>query len=183
MKKNYAWSCDYGDPLRVESKFSLNESVERLSKITRDKSWGSIRNLGLPTKGEDSEFVGSVSKDNVNIYRVRRSIYHSGKPHFEGRFVEAGGRVVLEGDFGCGWLQKLSFWFVLPVLLLLILFVVFSFFEPSTSPFQKVVTALFAIGAFFVFGVIRKYSQKFINNDIKWISEEITQALQINEEN
>lgn len=178
MKTIYQWPIDYGEPVTLKSNFTLEESIARLQKEVSN-SWSTVfYEAAIIRKPQNSKLVGKVSKERVHLFCARQGVFHAGRPHFFGSFKEVSGNIVLEGRFDVSWWLKLGFWIALPILPLLILSTVFGVFEETDSIKEKIALPLVLLGIYLFSVLMRKFTQQYVSDDMKWIVERIKQALQ-----
>lgn len=178
LGKIYQWPYDYGELVKFKSKFSLNESINRLEKVTRKKRWCILLAFTI-SKGFGSELAGKITKDNVILVRTRSAINIATKPQFVGKFIEDNGNVILNGYFDVGCLQKFSFWVSLLVILSIeSVLIIGSIFDPEKTLYQKLFTILFIPVLYLFVQFLSFLLRGFIYSDIKWISDKITETLQ-----
>lgn len=95
----------YGSiPAEFESKFSLDESIRRLERMTKRTSFGALTSQAA---------VGRVTERRVILKRSIPFISNSFKPFFVGRLKRTRHGIILEGRFTMHWLIKafLTYWF------------------------------------------------------------------------
>jgi hypothetical protein len=146
-----------GIPAHFESAFGLDESVERLSAVTRD----------FPIFTRQLVAMGEVSRYYVSLQRPQ-SFRNGFAPHFEGEFREIDGRVQLTGRFTLISFAKtfMTIWFGITILFLVVAL------RQMRGGVLLMTMALFACG---ILGL--GMSREGWRNDISWLSRLIQDAL------
>jgi hypothetical protein len=166
------WFFDliYGSvPAEFESDFNVDESVRRLSAVTKS--------FAIFTSQAVAE--GEVSKDVVSLRKAYPffavDLRGGFEPHFKGEFQETGDRVRLSGQFTLGSFTKAfaTFWFGI-VLLSIGITTPSSLLagDPRTWWFPLAGAGLFALG---VAGA--SFGKRWTHDDIRWLSSVIEEAL------
>ena len=96
LQKIYQWpfKLGYGEKIKFESKYSLDESVEKLKTLTM--KWHFLLAFAL-VFSPNSRIAGKISKDSVKIVRAQPFIFSiPGKPYFFGKFVKYSDRNILD---------------------------------------------------------------------------------------
>jgi hypothetical protein len=166
------WANNFGPPVKFKSDFSLEESVKRLEQRTKSR----LHTFGVGIINE-SILVGKITKDRVELFRVRPSYYNSSRPHLFAVLKEENGTVTLEGSFDVArWVKAMSL-LSLPIFILVAFVLILVPWEPNTSMEQMISIALFLPSFYLVTFVAGKLLKRFDDQDIDWISNEVAQAL------
>jgi hypothetical protein len=101
-----SWLVDilYGSrPAEFVSRYSLQESVEKLRAVTARSVFSSLTRQSA---------VGTVAEHKVRLQRVIPMVRNSFKPFFFGHFEVRNGQTILVGHFTMHWFVKgfMSFW-------------------------------------------------------------------------
>jgi hypothetical protein len=152
-----------GVPAEFESAFDLDESVARLSSVTR----------GFPIFTRGTVAMGEVSRHFVSLQR-HENFRNGLGPHFDGEFREVGGRVRLVGRFTLISLAKtfMTIWFGGLVFFLFVAIRLILSGNPQSWWFPLMAMALFVPG---VTGLW--YGRQGWRDDIAWLSRLIHDAL------
>lgn len=148
-------------PAEFESSFGLDESVRRLSAVTR-------RFVFLITK---QVAIGEVSRGRVSLCRVMP--FYGNFFYFFGEFREENDRVVLSGRFTLSWYMKALMTFWLGFCLFWTGLATLTLFQdPPLWWFPLTGVAMFGAGLTVVW-LLRWMSC----NDIAWLSKVIQDSL------
>ena len=159
----------YGStPAEFESGLTLEESIQRLSKVTRRSVFSTLTREAA---------VGKVSQDRVSLLRFTPVLGNAFKPHFIGQFRFQHGQVVLSGRFTMMLFVKIlmTYWFGF-CFLWICGATVAAIFSPQTPwllPFGGVL--MFGVGIGFIV-----FAKQLSANDIQWLSNVIRSALSKN---
>ena len=155
-------------PAIFESSYSLDESVERLSKITKKHFYLSLTKQGL---------VGKVSQNKVAVTRIIPFWGNAFKPVFKGTFQTQDNKVVLCGNFTMDFFSKALMAWGFGLCIFITLDGIIAFLTKKTENWSMALSGLG--GVLFLFGFLRlmQWGSRF---DIRWISAEISKALSCN---
>jgi hypothetical protein len=154
-----------------ESKYTLQESIERLKRVVIS-GWHLI-----PLS---SGVYGKVTDERVRLYRVIPFFHNSFIPYFSGSFKYSQGRVVLAGSYSMHIFTKvfMSIWFAFVILAACI---TTSYAITDRSAGSKLIDInpayLFPHGMLLFGFLLVKSGQWFSRNDISFISKVIKVAL------
>jgi hypothetical protein len=154
-----------GMPTRFESRFSVQESVSRLTQAVEPSAFRALTKQSA---------VGTVTEEKVSIQRVIPLVRNSWKPFFIGSFKTHGDRTVLEGRFTFStWVKVfMSVWFGFTAI-----WTVLVTIAVIAHPVAEFWLPLFGAGLFCV-GILMVLTGKwFARNDIAWLSRVISDAL------
>ncbi|TCV93157.1 hypothetical protein EC912_10517 [Luteibacter rhizovicinus] len=153
-------------PIKFESAFGMNESVERLKAAT--SRWGT----GLFSVSKERA-VGTVTESRVSLYRVIPMVNNSFKPIFVGRFEHDASGVVLVGRFGMHWSVKIF----LAIWMGICAFGTAASLSSSTSTLNGGVLSLSGLGML-AFGIALMWFGAWLSrNDPVWLGDLIGKAL------
>ena len=149
-----------------ESRYGLQESVERLRAVTKRTLFGSLTAQAA---------VGKVSEKRVSLQRSIPFVGNSFKPFFIGRFEQSERGTFLIGHFTMHWLVKtfMTFWFGFIVLWTVLALVgVLLSHQTDAWSFPAFGTGMLIFGVLLV-----QVGKWFARNDIAWLSDVINSAL------
>ena len=101
-----------------------------------------------------------------------------GKPHFYGKFVETlDGKVILEGYFGGGFVQRIAGWVSLIIVPTAEIIFILGAFSTGLAIGQRLLMVFFIPGALLIGFTVSKFIERFTSKDIEWISNKVREAL------
>jgi hypothetical protein len=164
-----SWLADilYGSrPAEFVSRYSLQESVEKLRAVTARSVFSSLTKQSA---------VGTVAEHKVRLQRVIPMVRNSFKPFFFGHFEVRNGQTILVGHFTMHWFVKgfMSVW-----LGFCLFWTATAVFGELSKPaqvqwwFPLAGVAMFCLGVVFVRGC-----QWLSRNDEEWLSAVIRKGL------
>jgi hypothetical protein len=164
-------------PVEIPSAFSLQDSVDRLSKATKRSILSALFRQAV---------VGRVTASEVRFRRVIPLVGNAFKPFFVGRFQESDGHVVLRGTFTMSLFAKvfMSVWLGLALFeLVLDCLDIFWASGARTLRSIEILPAAYilpVIGAgFLLFGILLvRFGWWLSRGDMKYMTTVMNQALQ-----
>jgi len=155
-------------PADFESAFNMDESVARLSAVTK---WFAAFTSRVVAEGDVSQHFVSIHKP----YSLFTVDFRGGfEPYFKGEFSEIDGRVRLSGRFTLGlsakafatvWLGFIVLWIGVTIRFLLL-------GDARTWWFPFAGLGVLALGAAYVM-----FAKRWARDDIRWLSQLIEDAL------
>lgn len=168
---------DYTKTVKFQSSFSLEETQEKLAKVTANLVYSdlapAIRFLSIgPTDG--FLFSGKVSKDKIRISRVQRYWHNSFKPYFHGRLINDTNKLLLEGKFEMHTVVKLFISLGLTITGVFCILLVLGTIDNVNGLMSQIllkllVLSLIACGIILFVKVVKELGKK----DIEWIKAKL----------
>ncbi len=152
-------------PAQFESRYSVNESVSRLTAAVKPSVFHSLL-------GENA--VGTVTESRVSIQRVIPFVGNAWKPFFIGSFQSADSKSVLIGHFRLSTFTRvaMSLWFGY-----IALWTVIAAVTVWTNSPSDLLVVLLGVGMFCAGIALVLTGKWFARNDVAWLTRTISEAL------
>lgn len=176
MKTKFHRGIFYYIPqVQFESKFSIDESIDRLTKVSR-----SFYRSHINLDDFEPKLSGHVMKDDVALHRHDPAVHWTGRPYFIGKFVTRDNKVFLDGCFRVTVLEGISYiiGYVMTVVIFSAFLLGLAFGEPDANTRENkwIMFGFLAAISSLVY-LFNWISRNWVARDIEWISDHIKKAL------
>lgn len=152
----------YSDTVSFETSGDIEQAISRLSRVANKP----LLQAGL---AESPSLVGSVTKEQVRLHKVRPLFGNIFKPIFFGKFHSQDHKVYLRGTFEMGSVARLITWIPIVFCLVIQLMLLPSIGSDIGNLWP---TAFLGIGILMVV-----FSKMPVKGDVEWIKHQIESAL------